>query len=349
MTALNPNSMFYRLSTILHAFKALYRLSPKEVDDYIKSYDIYECDWVQGQAMKGTQAVAYTEVKEHILDFYEVINHLCAIGEVEKMYIPPALDLSQNIISNQMMFEKKFAQLLNLKPGDKVFELGCGKGRVAAHLASETGADITGINIDQGQLDSATAFAKKNGLSKCVFLNADFNELPFAYADQHFDAIYEIQALSLSRNLDKLFQELHRILKPGGKISLLEWVRLPNYDAHNPHHLALMHKVKPLIGAIGTPSPAEYETALRNAGFEVLISEDPSVNHSQEPLIHKASHSFDNLVPFVRILVALKIIPKHFVPLFARLQKNTEALCEADRLGLITTCYHLVAQKKNAV
>ncbi|PJD92413.1 MAG: hypothetical protein CK424_05780 [Legionella sp.] len=340
--------MFYRLSTIFHAFKALFRLSPKEVEDYIKSYDIYECDWVHGQAMKGTEAVDYQEVKAHILDFYEVINHLCAIGEVEKMYIPPALDLSKNIINNQLLFEKKFAQLLDLKRGDKVFELGCGKGRVAAHLASEMGVEITGINIDQGQLDNAMAFAKHNKLSEqCLFLNMDFNELPFPFADDSFDAIYEIQALSLSRDLGKLFQELYRILKPGGKISLLEWVRLPNYDEHNPYHAELMHKVKPLIGAIGTPSPSEYEAALRHAGFEVLVSEDPGVNHSQEPLIHKASHSFDKLVPFVRILVTLHIIPKHFVPLFARLQKNTEALCEADRLGLITTCYHVVAQKNS--
>ncbi len=342
----NPNSIFYRLSTILQSFKALSHLSAQQVDSFIQSYEIYDCDWVHGQAMKASQPVEYKDVKDGILDWYGVLNHLCAMGEVEKMYIPPYLDASENIIMNQMLFEEKFARLLTLKPGDTVFELGCGKGRVAAHVAAYTGAHITGINIDQGQLNNAMEFAKKIDLSdQCTFLNADFNDLPFPFHDNHFDGIYEIQALSLSRDLNKLFQELHRILKPNGKISLLEWVRLPNYDANNPHHLDLMKKIKPLIGAIGTPSPKEYEAALQQAGFQILVSEDPSLNHSQEPLVQKADHYFGLFMPVIRFFIAIRVMPKYFLPLLVRLQQDAQALCEAERLGLVTTSYHIMAQK----
>jgi sterol 24-C-methyltransferase len=347
MMTLNPTSRLYRLSTIWHSFKAIYQLSPQQVQGFLKAYEIYDYEWVDGKATKDSQQIEYQQVKENILSWYGVINHLCAIAEVEKMYIPPTLDPSLSVIQNQILFEKSMGQSLNLKTGDKVFELGCGKGRVAAYLASDIGAQITGINIDQGQLDSAIKFAKKNDLSQlCHFINADFNELPFAFPANHFDAIYEIQALSLSRDLGKLFKELHRILKPGGKLSLLEWVRLPRYDPQNPHYVELLKQVKPLIGAIGTPSPAEYESVLQNAGFEVLSSEDPSINKSQEPLIKKAGISFDRFLPFINFLVKIRILPKHFIPLIDRFEKNTEALCEADRLGLVTMSYHLVAQKR---
>ncbi|WP_165476869.1 class I SAM-dependent methyltransferase [Legionella fairfieldensis] len=347
MMTLNPNSRLYRLATILRSFKAIYQLSPQQVDAFMDAYGIYDCDWVHGTAMKGSSPMDYSQVKKNLLAWYGVINHLCAIGEVEKMYIPPTLNLKESVINNQTLFEKKFSQDLGMKAGDKVFELGCGKGRVAAHLTSVTDAHITGINIDQGQLDNAVDFATKNGLAqKCQFLNMDFNDLPFPFVDNSFDCIYEIQALSLSRDLDALFQELYRMLKPGGKLSLLEWVRLAKYDDQNPQHVKLMKEIKPLIGAIGTPSPEEYELALNKAGFKVLISEDPSINKSQEPLIDKAGNNFDKLLPFIKFLVTIKLLPKHFILLFERLGKNTEALCEADRSGLVTMSYHLVAQKQ---
>ena len=347
MKKIDPAFWFYRMSTIISSFKALYRLSPKQVEAFINSYEIYNCDWVDGKATVDSKTVEYGEVKEKILDWYGVLNHLCALGEVEKMYIPPTLDLSKGVIDNQILFEKKFSQQLGMKAGDKVLELGCGKGRVAAHLASITGAHITGINIDQGQLDNAANFVKKNDLSeRCQFLNVDFNNLPLPFADNSFDCLYEIQALSLSKDLEKLFGELYRVLKPRGRLSFLEWVRLPNYDPTNPHHADLMRRIKPFIGAIGTPSPKEYETFLQKTGFDVLVSEEPSLNRHQGPLIDKAGQYFATVSRIIQWLVNVRLLPKHFVLLFDRLCKDGESLCEAERLELVTTSYHLLAQKK---
>lgn len=344
---LDIKSKFSRLSSMLNALKAIYQLTPQQVESYLKSAEIYDCDWVNGQAMKGSEVIAYPEVKKNILNWYGVVNHLCAIGVVEKMYIPPTMDLSANVVKNQLLYEKKMSQWLGMKAGDKALELGCGKGRVAAHLASTTGAHITGINIDQGQLDNGIKFAKKKGLAaQCKFLNADFNDLPLPFADNYFDCIYEVGAvLTLSRDLEKLFRDLYRILKPGGKISLQEWVRLPNFNPNDSYHMELMKRVKPLVGAIGTPSPADFETALRSAGFDVLMSEDPGVNKSQELLVKKAGGYFDKILPFISLLVKLKLFPKHFMVAFDRLGKNVEALWEADRLGLVAMSYQFTAQK----
>lgn len=331
---------------MFRSLKALYKLSPEQIDGFMQSYEIYEYDWVDGQAIRDSQKIDYSEVKKNILNWYSVLNHLCAIGVVEKMYIPPTIDPSLSLFENQKLIERKFAEWVGMKENDKVFELGCGRGRVAAHLASITGAHITGINIDQGQLDDATRFAKKNGLSEqCTFMNRDFNDLPFPFPDNHFDCIYEVQALSLSRDLGKLFKELNRILKPGGKLSFSEWVRLPNYDPQNAHHVELLKLTKPLVGAIGTPSPEEYEVALTNAGFNVLMSFDPSVNKSQEILIGKAGNPYDKLIPIIKFLEKIKIFPSYFPMIFERLGRHSDALCEADRLGLLTMSYQLTAQK----
>ena len=347
MMTSNLKSKFDRLLTIFHSFKAIYQLSPQQVENFIKAYDTYECEWVDGQAMKGSEKIAYPEIKKGILDWYSVLNKLCTIGVIEKMYIPPTMDPMESLINNQLIYEKQFCEWTGMKPGDNVFELGCGRGRITAHMASITGAHITGINIDPSQLDSATKFANKNGLSqRCQFMRADFNELPFPFPDNYFDCAYEVQALSLSRDLEKLFRELHRVIKPGGKLSLCaEWVRLPNYDAQNPQHRELLRRAKLQAGAIGSPFPAEYETALCNAGFDVLISKDPSVKKSID-LVHKAGSSLDRFLPLIKFLIKIKLMPKHFILLFDEIGKNTAALCEAERLGLISMGYHLTAQKR---
>lgn len=75
------------------------------------------------------------------------------------MYIPPAMDLSQSIIMNQKLFEKMMCKDLGLTPAHKVLDLGSRRGRVASHMAQMSGAYVTGMNIDQDQLQQARKFA----------------------------------------------------------------------------------------------------------------------------------------------------------------------------------------------
>lgn len=342
------NFWTYRLSTILKSFKFLYTLPPEKLNAFLDSYVIYDHDWVNEEALIKEMGLDYAnEVKKKLVDYYCVLNHLCAIGQVEKMYIPPAMDLSKSIIANQTLFERRMAQDLGLKKGDMVLDVGCGRGRVANHMASHTGAQLTGVNIDHSQLESARQFADGNGLSKqCEFKFGDINSLPFSFKDNTFDAIYEVQVFSLSKNLDNLFRDLHRMLKPGGKFGCLEWVILDNYDPENPHHAELMRQVKPVIGAIGNPTVGQYVDALKKAGFKVLINENASLNGLQAPLIQNADKFYTRLGKILDFLVRFKILPVHFNTLFERLSRGGQAFVEADRLRLVSTSHYIVAQKE---
>lgn len=346
MNQADTGNRLYRMSTIIRSFKALYKLSPQQVETFVNAYDVYNYDWVDGKAINGSKELQYAEVKQKIIDWYSVLNHLCALGEVEKMYIPPTLDNSKGIFDNQILFERRFSQQIGMKKGDRVLELGCGKGRVAAHLASATGSNITGINIDQGQLDDAISFSEKNGLNQqCRFINRDINDLPLPFPDNSFDCIYEIQALSLCKDLRTLCKELYRVMKPGGKLSILEWVKLAKYNPQNPEHVELMRKIKPLIGAIGTPSNTEFENYLKSAGFTLLVSEEPSLNSSQDEHVTKACVYFTIVEKLVKFLVKIRLFPKHFRILFDRFCQDGDALVKAEQMGLVTTSYHFVAQK----
>ncbi len=284
------------------------------------------------------------KVGECLRSYYGVLNHLCALGEVEKMYIPPHMDKKASPFENQVLCERAIAEAVGFGPGDKVLDLGCGRGRVAAHMATVTGAQVTGLNIDPNQIAQAREFNTLNGLHN-EFVVQDFNVLPLPFEDNTFDGFYQIQALSLCKDLPALFKEIHRVVKPGAKISLLDWASLPAYDPTNAEHAELLRRVKPLIGAVGTPTPAIFEKALEDAGFVVQKSEIPSIDGLQAPLIDRVDGYFRAVRQVILGLVKVHALPVHFKTLIDRFCLDGQAFLKMDRMRLATTTYWIVAQK----
>ena len=99
------------------------------------------------------------------------------------------------------------------------------------------------------------------------------------------------------------------MLKPGAKLSFLDWFMLEAYEDNNPEHRELLRKTKAIIGAVYTPRPEEYHAALEKAGyvakpmcvhakhsvtmgalhdrFDVLVSKESSLVGHQYPMIQK--------------------------------------------------------------
>jgi len=335
------------VSTGLRSLRTLYTLPPETVQAFIRSYDVYDNDWSDEDLLiRKMGPDYYRTMKQHVINYYRVLNPLLALGPGEKMYIPPAMDLSAGVLGNQILFERMMARDLGVGGGSTVLDIGCGRGRIANHVASHTGARVTGINIDVAQLEDARRFASEKGMAdQTEFELADLNDIPLPFADRSFDGVYEVQAFTYSKDLLALFKDIHRVLKPGGKFAALDWFRLDAYDANNPHHLQLMKRIKALIGAIGTISPDQFTELLTAAGFEVLSSHNPSIDGLQAPLLDQFDGFFTRVAGLIHFLVRTRILPAHFGPIFDRLTKDGEALAEADRLRLVTTCHYVLARR----
>jgi sterol 24-C-methyltransferase len=255
------------------------------------------------------------------------------------------MDKRASVLENQLLYERAIAHAIGLKAGDIVLDLGCGRGRVAAHMATAIpGIKVTGINIDPNQIGQARKFSSERGLFN-EFIVQDFNQLPLPFADGQFDAFYQIQALSLCKDLPALFKDIYRIVKPGARISLLDWVSLPAYDPTDKEHIELMGRVKPLIGAVGTPTPASLEQAVQSAGFVVVKSENASQGGLQAPLIDRVDIYFRGVRQIILALVKLRCLPPHFKTLIDRLCLDGQAFVKMDNMRLITTSYWVVAEK----
>ncbi|KAJ5939811.1 hypothetical protein N7466_002945 [Penicillium verhagenii] len=330
------------------SFRYLSNLTPKQVDDFMASYVIYNLDWSDEKQMIESLGPNYQEkVGDCLKSYYGVLNHLCALGDVEKMYIPPWMSKKASILENQILYERSIAKNIGLSAGDKVLDLGCGRGRVAAHMAQYSGAHVTGLNIDPNQVGQAQIFSEERGLHN-NFVTQDFNSLPLPFANETFDAFYEIQALSLCKDLPLLFSEIFRVIKPGAKISILDWISLPAYEPKDPEHAELMRRVKPLIGAVGTPTQQSLEAALVQSGFEIVVSENASIDGLQAPLIDTVDIYFRTLRQLILGLVKVHVLPRHFKPLINRLCLDGQAFVKMDNMRLATTSYSIVAQKPKA-
>lgn len=238
------------------------------------------------------------------------------------------------------------ADQLQVGPGKEVLDVGCGRGRIAHHVASYTGAKVVGLNIDSTQLGMAREYAANTGMTNQLeFVEGNFNK-PLPFEDERFDALYHVQALTYAEDLSKLLKEMHRVLKPGAKISFLDWFQLDNYNESDAHHRHLLRETKAVLGAVYTPRPEYYHKLLKEAGFNLISSGEASTDGGhQYPLIESAETFYHTSKKIVDTLTAWGVIPAHLQTLLARLSAGGDSFVEADKLRLFTTSWQIIAQK----
>jgi cyclopropane fatty-acyl-phospholipid synthase-like methyltransferase len=120
---------------------------------------------------------------------------------------------------------------LEVGPGDRVLDVGCGIGKPALRVATTTGASVVGITISESQVEQATARAVAEGLdSQVTFQFADGMATPFP--DASFDAILAFESIN-HMDRARALCEMHRVLRPGGRVVLTD-VTPPSDRTYRP-------------------------------------------------------------------------------------------------------------------
>lgn len=110
------------------------------------------------------------------------------------------------------------AQAMDLKPGMKVLEIGCGWGGFAEYAAREVGADVTAITISQEQHDYASARLFNAGLSA----KARVQMMDYRDARGQFDRVASIEMFEAvgKEYWPAYFDTIRNVLVPGGRAGL---------------------------------------------------------------------------------------------------------------------------------
>jgi len=157
---------------------------------------------------------------------------------------------------------------LDLKPGDRVCELGSFTGADAHRFSRRFGCTIFGLDLSQRHVRLAQSFNKTKRTS---FMVASAESLPFA--DESFDKIYGVSVLEHFASGENALQEAHRCLKPGGKLvfttdsfALRELLDGTQEIHRKRYHVRRYYSQPELLGQI------------QSAGFKLLHAE-PVIRH----------------------------------------------------------------------
>jgi SAM-dependent methyltransferase len=105
--------------------------------------------------------------------------------------------------------------LLKLKDGMRLLDLGCGSGAAAEYLASRRNIEIVCVTNSSVQADICRRkFAKLGGRGQVIVADFDSLDLP----SENFDAIYALESIGYTKDLDAWLARCWRMLKPGGRL-----------------------------------------------------------------------------------------------------------------------------------
>jgi len=171
------------------------------------------------------------------------------------------------------------AELLSLnkdKP-EKILDIGCGVGGTSIYLGKKYSKNkFTGITSSSGQVQIGNRFVKENNLKNVEIVLGDFNKTDFC--DNYFDGAFAIESVGYNENIKDFISEIYRILKPGGKLVVLDGFQ--NDMRINP---VLKKIYESFLFGRGyqkqnLPLINIYRKLLENNGFEDIYVKDISRN-----------------------------------------------------------------------
>jgi len=225
---------------------------------------MYRQEQIKPYGNSGDKGQQVEQMFDNIAPTYDVLNHRLS-GDIDKRWR-----------------RKAIAQLAPFRP-QKLLDIATGTGDFALLAARMLQPQqLIGADISEGMMAVGRQKVQRQGLEKIIsFRREDCMQLSFA--DESFDAVTAAFGIRNFKDLDTCLRELHRVLRPGGHLSIVELsapVRPPmswffKIYSHTllPLYARIVSKDKSayryLISSIEAfPQGEEMTQILRKAGFE---------------------------------------------------------------------------------
>jgi demethylmenaquinone methyltransferase/2-methoxy-6-polyprenyl-1,4-benzoquinol methylase len=176
----------------------------------------------------------------------------------------------------------KAADRAGLSPGDSALDVCCGTGDLSLELARRVspGGSVVGCDFSEPMLDLAREKAMSRGVESVRFEWADALQLP--YDAGRFDAVTVGFGVRNFADLDRGIREMARVLRPGGRLVILEFTE-PQRPPFSTFYSLWFDRIVPVLGKLtsdpdaysylpesvhGFPSPRGLAEKMDSAGLE---------------------------------------------------------------------------------
>lgn len=152
-------------------------------------------------------------------------------GKVRSMFgaIAGSYDLNNRLHSfgRDQAWRKYAVRAAAVKPGDRVLDVACGTGDLTEWFARTDAKEVIGLDFTRAMLDVArekrTHNLTQEQASKVSYIEGDAMALPFE--NESFDALSIAFGIRNVAEPARALTEFHRVLKPGGRLVVLEFDR----------------------------------------------------------------------------------------------------------------------------
>ena len=187
-----------------------------------------------------------------------------------------------------IIWRNKFIKSLNFSNQDKVLDVATGTGDVAFAIRKRYKTVIIGLDLSVNMLEKAKEKAKKYKIDDISFIEGDAENLPFD--DNTFDKLVISYGLRNLGNCERGLSEFYRVLKPNGKIGILEFLH-PKSTIIAKIFKFYFNKILPRVASLFSNSKAyrylpesvenflsadELKLALNKVGFNDVSSKNMS-------------------------------------------------------------------------
>jgi len=181
-------------------------------------------------------------------------------GQVNRMFdrVAGRYDLLNSVMTAGLhhRWRQRAADRADLGPGDSALDVCCGTGDLALELVGRVapGGRVVGCDFSEPMLDLAREKAARQGAEGVRFEWADALRLP--YDGGRFDAVTVGFGARNLADLDRGLREMARVLKPGGRLVILE-ITQPTRPPLSTFYSLWFDRIVPLLGAF-SDDPEAY-------------------------------------------------------------------------------------------
>jgi ubiquinone/menaquinone biosynthesis C-methylase UbiE len=193
---------------------------------------------------------------------------LLALGPEDQPLVPRQLAALDQFHSRGLAATAELGELAGISTGVLVLDVGCGIGGPARFLAATHGCRVTGVDLSESFVEAARYLTGRTGQSGQVSFQAG-SALALPFGDGGFDAVLlQHVAMNISDRA-RLYHEIRRMLKPGGRFATFDVVSKGG-EPHFPVPWARTPEASVLLKAEAT------REAIEAAGFRTLVWQDDS-------------------------------------------------------------------------